>query len=72
MRWPRRRRPTARELDTAARDRSGRLYDGDRVRPSGYARWVDLLPVRRVDETTRLLPVLTPARQARQHSGGWQ
>jgi hypothetical protein len=33
---------------------------------------VDLLPARRVDETARLLPVLTPARQARQRSGGWQ
>jgi hypothetical protein len=71
MRWPRRHK-LARELETTGRDPAGRLYDGDRVRPPGYARWVDLLPVRRVDETTRLLPVLTPGRQARQHSGGWQ
>jgi hypothetical protein len=36
---PKSRRPEP----STGRNLSGRLYDGDRVRPPGYARWADLL-----------------------------
>ncbi|MGH3678719.1 MAG: hypothetical protein ACRDT2_00060 [Natronosporangium sp.] len=76
MRWRRRHEP----IDpNHGRDRSGRLIDGDRVRPPGWDRWRDLLdtPPAALVESTQIVPTLqqaplmTHARQWRS-SGGYR
>jgi hypothetical protein len=45
--WPR--RQWAQPDTYPSRDQTGRLIDGDTVRPAGRERWTDLLPARQVE-----------------------